>query len=348
MKRIIAILLVIATVFAFVSCAENEETASYAIKAGDTEISLAAYYSQLLTSKNEFLINYIGASTDNPAIWTQDSPSGNNESVGDTITRMTIEDMVQFAWVVEYARDNGATLSDEDMEKLAEGVKSMKERFESEEEYQEYLTTLKFDQEGIEEYLKLTLLYDKGFHLLIGENGLYAVEESEYDDFYNNNFYTVKHIFINNVSKETEDGEAVELTEDEKKEKEEKAEQIYSDLTEGASFDTLYMLGEDNMAGLYPDGMTYTDGMIGDTNYEDAVKALEIGEYTKVEGYYGGIYIVMRVPLSQTDREEYDTYIRTAVHSDLQEKIYADHKDEVIVNYDLINEYNIVDVPIMS
>lgn len=345
MKRIIAILLVALSVLTLASCSKNSND-GYAIIAGDTKLEAAVVYSELVSYKNDFLYNYLGLTEDNPSIWSQDSPSGNGESVGDTITRMAVEDMTQFAWVIEYARDNGAVLGEEDMAKLDEGVKSLKSNFETDEEYIEYLTAMKFTEETIRDYLELTLLYDKGFTMLIGENGLYPVTEQDYDDYYQNNFYTVKHIFINDVSKIGEDEQAVALTEEEKKAQTEKAESIYADLQDGASFDTLYLLSEDSMAETYPEGLTFTQGMI-DSAYEEAVKNLKVGEYTMVNGEYGGIYIVLRIELSEADREGYDSYVKSAVHADLQTEIYNDCKDQVTVNNDVINSFKIEEMPIL-
>lgn len=345
MRRITAILLIALSLLALASCSK-EVGDGYAIIAGDTKLEPAVFYSELLSYKNDFLVNYLGLTEDNEAIWSQDSPSGNGESVGDTITRMAVEDMVQFAWVIEYARDNGAVLNEDDMAKLDEGMESLKSNFETDEEYTEYLTAMKFTEETIRDYLELTLLYDKGFSLLIGENGLYPVAQQDYDDYYNENFYTVKHVFVNDVSKTGEDGQAVALTEEEKQAQTKKAEDIYADLQNGASFDVLYLLSEDSMAESYPDGLTYTDGMI-DSAYEESVKGLDVGEYAMVNGENGGIYIVLRMELSEADREEYDSYIKSAVHADLQGEIYDNCKNEVTVNYDVINSFKIEEVPVL-
>lgn len=342
MKRAIAILLTALSLFTLVAC--SEKTEDHAFKAGDTELGIEAFYSEMYTSKNEFLFNYLQVEKDDPAIWTQDSPSGKGETMGDTITRMVVENMVQFAWVIEYAKDNGVTFTEEDNKSIETALQNLKDGFETEEEYKEYLEKLKFTEETIKKHLEDTLYYDKGFRLLVGENGLYAVSQEQYDSYYNDNFYTVKHIFINDLSKEGEDGEYVLLNEEEKAEQTAKAEQIYADLQNGTDFETLYMLSEDNMAALYPDGLTFEEGMIGSV-YETAVKGLEAGEYTKVTDPNGGIYIIKRLELSQTDREEYESYVQSMVHSDIQTKIYNDHKDEVTVNYDLINQYPIKDVP---
>ena len=346
LKRIIALLLVAVSVFLLVSCADTEvsEENGYVVTCGDTNLDFAAFYSELYNYKNDFLFNYLELDADNPAIWSQDSPAGNSETVGDTVKRMALENVAQFAWVVEYAKDNGAVLDENDLADLEEGYNKLKENLGSEEAYQEYLKTLSFDDESFKEYLKETLYYDKGFRLLTGENGLYAITDEEYEKFYEENFYSVKHIFINDLNKEDEDGNTVELTAEEKKEKEAKAEKIFADLESGTDFETLYMLSEDGMSTSYPDGITFTYGMI-ESVYENAVRSLKPGEYTKINGGNGGIYILLRVDLIESDIETYSELITSTLNTDVQERIYADHKGEVKINYDMVNACKIEDVP---
>ncbi len=344
MKRLTAFILCILMMSAFVSCSETD-TNEYFITVGDTKLVSAVYYSELYGYKIDFLESYLGLTEDNAPIWTQDSPNGRGETVGDALKRMALEDMVQFAWVVEYARNNGAALTEQDLSEIEESIASTKEDFETEEEYQEYMDFLKFTDETLRAYLEDTFIYDKGFEMLIAEGGDYAISEDAFDKFYEENFYTVKHIFINNVNKETDDGETVELTEDEIAAQNDKAQSIYDDLQNGSEFDILFMLSEDNMSESYPNGLTFTEGMI-DSAYEEAVKNLEIGEYTMVNGSYGGVYIVKRLEISEADREQYESYIKNAVYTDVQTEIYNDHKDEVSVNYDIVNSYKMEDIPI--
>ena len=343
MKRILAFLLVMVSLLTLASCSKAE----YALKAGDTVICGEMFYSELYSYKNEFLINYLGLTEDNAAIWSQDSPSGNNETVGETITRMALEEMVQFAWVIEYARDNGAVLGEEDYEAIDTIIEEMRGNFDTEEEFLAYLESLKFDEESMRDYVEFTALYDKGFNMLVAENGLYAVPQEKYDEFYKNNFYTVKHIYINTVSGVDEEGNAVSLTDDEKKAKKDKIDKLMSDLESGVDFDTLYLISEDSMASYYPDGLTFSDGMIFE-EYEETAKSLKAGEYEKIELENGGVYIILRLELSETDREEYNSYIKGTVNADVQMNIYEDHCDEVEINYDIINSYKIEDVPIVS
>lgn len=356
MKRIIALLLIIATVLTFASCNKKAAVAPTAgtttvteetpvMKCGSTEIDYGVFYTQMYTTKNDFLFNYLGAEADDPAIWSQDSPTGRLETMGEAFTRMVLEEIVQFAWVVEYAKDNGAVLTEEDNADVEESYNKLKEELGTEEAYREYLATFKFTDESLKKYYEQMVLYSKGFTLLVSENGLYPINDSDYDKYFEENFYTTKHIFINNVSKEDENGNPILLTEEEKKAQNEKADKIYTDLKDGTSFDVLYLLSEDEMAMSYPDGITFTDGMIEDYNYVESAKALKPGGYTKVDGVDGGIYIVMRCELNYDEMADYEAFIADGVESKIQSKIYSDHSGEVTVNYDVVNLNKVENIP---
>lgn len=341
MKKIALILVLL---FALTSCSNSVIPA---ISVGDTVISDNAFYSELLNYKNEFLLNYLGLSEDSEAIWTQDSPGGKNENVGEAVTRMAVEEMVQFAWVVEYAKKSGAKITDEDKKAIEEDIKALKESFDSEEEFNTYLETLRLNDKELETYIQNTYYYDKGFEKLVSQGGKYEVGEEELKKFYEDNFFTVKHIFIDTLYGYTENGSPVELTEMEKAGKYARAQKIMEDLESGTDFNILTSFSEDGSAATYPDGITFGLGLTSDYAYENAVAELSVGEYTYYESE-GGIYIIKREELSESGFSEYSDYIRSAVYAEVSEKIYSDHKDEVTVNYEVINGMDIKTIPVVK
>ncbi len=335
------VLLILALVLLLSSCSNSTP----AISVGSTEISENAFYSELLNYKRDFLFGYLGVSEDSAAIWTQDSPEGKNENVGEAVTRMAVEEMVQFAWVIEYAKDNGAKITDEDKKLIEEDLKKLKDSFESEEEFNSYLENLHLNDKELKEYIENTYYYDKGFEKLISEGGEYEVGEEQLKKYYEDNFFTVKHIFIDTLYGYDGNGNPVELTEMEKAGKYSRVQQIIDDLENGGNFDILTTFSEDGSHVTYPDGITFGMGLTSDFAYENAVAETKVGEYTYYESE-GGIYIIKRQELSETDFNQYIDYIKSAVYAEVSEKIYSDHKDEVKVNYEVINGMDIKEIKI--
>lgn len=347
MKKIITFALIIFTAFSLISCVEKEKS-EWALSCGETKISKNAYHAQLVTYKSEFLFSYLGVTEDNENYWTQDSPGGRMETVADTLSKMTLEDMVQFAWVVEYAKKNGFTIGEEERTLAEENLAGLKSGFETDEEYLEYINKLGLLEKDVTEYLENTILYDRGFEKLTSEGGLYEVTDETLKNYYSNNFYTVKHVFLNDVNKVDEEGNAVELTDEEKNEKAFKAEEILSDLESGIPFDIFYTMSEDGAATAYPNGMTFTKGVTSDVSFEDEVATMKIGDYKIIRPENGGVYVVTRLELDESAFYDYEEYIYTAVYQSITEDIYRDHSREVEVNEEVIGSFDIKTLPVLG
>ena len=56
----------------------------------------------------------------------------------------------------------------------------------------------------------------------------------------------------------------------------------------------------------------------------------------------------MRTELDESAVEDYADFIFSAVCQEITEIIYDDHKDEVEVNYDVINSIDIATMPVLG
>ncbi len=347
MKKIIAFAFVIFTLLLLVSCADKKES-EWALSCGDTKISKNAYHAQIVTYKTEFLLNYLGVTEDNEMYWTQDSPGGRMESVGDVILKMTLEDMVQFAWVVDYAKKNGFAIGEEEKSTIEADLAELKSGFDTDEKYLEYIGKLGLEEADVKEYVENTYLYDKGFEKLTSEGGLYEINDETLMNYYKKNFYTVKHIFLNDVNKLDEEGNSVDLTEEEKNEKSRKAEEILADLENGVPFDLFYSMSEDDAAASYPNGITFTKGVTTDISFEDEVAKMKVGDYKIIRPENGGVYVVARIELDETAYPDFEEYIYTAVYQSITEDVYRDHSREVEVNTEVVDSFDITKIPVLS
>lgn len=345
MKKIVLFLVVVFSVITLASCSAEEE---WAVSCGDTKISKNAFQAQLVTYKTEFLLNYLGVEEDNNDYWTQTTPGGEFGTFEEALIQMTLEDMVQFAWVVEYAKRCGVEISDIDREVIEEDFTRLKKTFESEDGFEEYIKKLGLTEDDVKVYLENTLYYDEGFGRLVAQDGLYPVTDALLKGFYEENFYTVKYVYLNDETKTDEDGNTVPLTEEEIQEKHLRADGIISDLENGVSFDVLYMMTEDAAYEEYPDGMTMTPGLTTDVTLDEEILSMEIGEYKKITPESGGIYVVSRVELDDMAYYEYEEYINTAVYQAVTEDIYSDHASEVEVNEEVIQSFDVKSLPILN
>ena len=114
------------------------------------------------------------------------------------------------------------------------------------------------------------------------------------------------------VEEEPVEEEVSESPEDYAEKAKERAQEILDQLIGGADFDTLMnQYSEDTGLSTNPDGYVFTDGAMV-SEFEDAVKGLKAGEFTKelVESSYG-YHIIERLELTREDSdftENYDQY----------------------------------------
>lgn len=155
-----------------------------------------------------------------------------------------------------------------------------------------------FTEELFQRYAEYYAELEKLDTYYFGENGAMAPEESEIESYYQEHYMRAKHVLVSAMD---EGNEAI-TDEETLKQLEAKAQDIYQRAINGEDFDALIdEYGEDPGLGSYPDGYVFTEGeMI--TEFEDAVKALEINGISEpVKSDYGW-HIIQRLPLRAEDR----------------------------------------------
>lgn len=202
----------------------------------------------------------------------------------------------------------GVTLSEEDeatlqsvLEQNADSVTGDGDGTATEEEiaaFEEYLLTeMNVDLAFFEEMNTISLLADEGFIQEYGMDGEKMADEDVLAFAEENGMMAAKHILITTVDTTTMEA----LSDEEIAEKHQRAEDLLAQLqaetdpaAQEALFDTLCAeYTEDTGYEYYPDGYVFVEGQMV-TEFEDAVKAMEVGQLSDlVESSYG-YHIIMR------------------------------------------------------
>ena len=200
---------------------------------------------------------------------------------------------------------------------------------------------------------KVSALYDA----LYGTNGIIGITDEDRQNYLDENYVRVRHIYVNNkymyatdedgVQEYTDDGlrKKRELTAEELAAKQALIDAIDESLAQGADFDEVYLpFSEDKY---YKNGYYISENMDFIADVTDSAMSLEVGEYKKIETDYGTHYI-MRLEMDEKPWENednsdffdgYDTTVGQALFADMAEEKIS----EVVLNEDVLGEYTMAD-----
>lgn len=200
---------------------------------------------------------------------------------------------------------------------------------------------------------KVSALYDA----LYGTNGIIGITDEDRQNYLDENYVRVRHIYVNNkymyatdedgVQEYTDDGlrKKRQLTAEELAAKQALIDAIDESLAEGADFDEVYdAFSEDKY---YKNGYYISENMDFIEDVTDSAMSLEVGEYKKIETDYGTHYI-MRLEMDEKPWENednsdffdgYDTTVGQALFADMAEEKIS----EVVLNEEVLGEYTMAD-----
>ena len=204
------------------------------------------------------------------------------------------------------------------------------------------------------------------FSYLYGEKGLNALTDSDFEQYYLNNYYRCQIIYINNKFEyvldengnhtTNTDGTPVTraLSEEKLAEKNAKIKAVNDGIAAGRDFDELYKEyaeGKDSI-GVYTNGFYLTMG----ENYGEPVfykliadiNEIEVGNTTCVE-YDKGTYIIKRLELDagawqQTVNADFFASFETLATNDAFRQFTREYFDKLTIEHTIISNYSIAKV----
>lgn len=341
MKKILAIIMVFAMLFAVSACNIKDVTKMASVGDESAEKGVFNFYLQ------QGMSAAISAAQAEGAQLSADSSAEewNQVMIGEkTATQYAIDETkeaVKSALVLKaVAIKEGMTLTAEDEESIKTQRSQVIEQFGGRYNYEQYFTQAGFTLEDVTKVIENEVYAQKVITKYFGDGGEnkgeIEVSDEEIKKFIADEYVMAKHILISNqpqVAESAEGEEVAEPTEDEKKKADEdakaKAEEIIASLDGGADFDALMKAntadknsetGEIN--GL--NGYLFTKGeMVAE--FEKEAFALKEGEYSKEPvGTTYGYHIVKRLALP-TSGEEYDAAFEGA-----KSKLLSDKMEEMV------------------
>lgn len=178
---------------------------------------------------------------------------------------------------------------------------------------------------------------------LFSEGGMAQITDEMIRDYYAENYYSVRHIFVNTAYDEKIDGTRAPLSNAEETKREETAQEILAFVTAGGSFDDAAQNFKESYVTAYPsvNQMDISAKTANAPELGEALCEMQIDEVRAVRSAYG-IHILKRVA---TDPDNYNkdesavNNITSALKNKLYPEIIARYTPQIVANGDIIRKY---------
>ncbi len=310
-------------------------------------------------------------STDNSSFWGKETEDGETY---EEFYKNLVMDQMRAVLVEKYLFDvNGLSISEDKIDGYKSSIKTQNELYGGRGAYKQYFGYTASDYYNV--YMMMVARSEAVSEFLCGENGEYKVTAEDLETYYTENYVGYQFIMLDMENKvkrdedgnrvvateEDEDGNEVELEEyeteelttEEKEEKQTLGQLILDELEDGASFEDMIAEYSDAYYSVeFPEGMfVLKEGTFIDSTVTEAIKDLEVGEYTdevisvNSDRYQ---YIVKRVELKPAVYEDED-YLEMfedyedAVMMDKYENYIETYFDQITVDTTIAAEYTMED-----
>lgn len=347
-KTTICTLLCIFTLLSFSSCKEAPPSA---MTLGGASISEGVYKYKLCSHKAQFLSTYSDMS-DTDEFWDQMLTDDMNAE--EFLTNLA-NDYVKMDLISIYLFDEyGMKTSAADKKAASDIISDLKEVSGGDKKsFEKILSQYGVDEKTLlqiylDEY-KTTYVYNYVF-----ENGIINVGDSEKQEFLEENYVRIRHIYINNSynydeSYYDDDGNFIKvaLSEEEQAKKDAKIEKVRKALADGDDFDSVYEKYSEETAYKYG---YYLSSKTEDLPSELIVSSftLDVGETLELESEYG-THFIKRLEMdegawkSSANEDFFGTFKDDVYESEFVEFMRS-YFDMIEVNDDIISKYSIREV----
>lgn len=266
-----------------------------------------------------------GTPEEGESIWDKEY---NGETVGSAVKNAVFDSLAKLYAAEEAAFEKGIALTTEEALSITNFKNSLIEMVGTKTAFTEALASVNLTENQLTDLWTKSALVSK---LKTDLSESEAASEEDMKKYFDENYMRVKHILI------MVDGETIPDMAAAKA----KADEVLASLNEGASFEALIeeFSGDKDAEGNINGGDTgyvFKEGDFGNPAFEDASKALAIGEYTKeavaVEGSYSGYHIIKRYEIPENYFADNKDSVKDTVKSVLAEEAYEAYADELLAS----------------
>lgn len=335
---------------------------------GNNTIPDGVFQFLLSQSKTTRLYAQNGNAEDSKEFW--DTKNG-DKTLGQTIFDETLNSALAILYYADVAQKNGVTLTQQQRDNAEQKMQIMVDSYGSRDNFNNEMLKFKTGYNTLRDYYLLEELAQKGADILLGEGGADAITQKELVSYYEQNFVTLRHIFLNTAYNDPSTKQP--LTQQQKQEKSALADRIMQEVNQnGKKLTDFKQYNEDGIINQNPDGVTIPLGelldiyaSVGSQNnvfynyyflfskvpgFAQGALLHDIGEVTRVENSGVGIILVERVALTmdmfETFKEPIERFIiRPKRMNDTVQKLKS--QNQFTIDTQKLSGFTVQDSPVM-
>lgn len=336
--KFIIILSVISLVFT--SCASNQAVMKY----DGSELS-ERIYSYWLNQYREYILSSYPDATDSDEFWNSKLSDDSDVKMKDYFIDIADINIKKNLVCIKLFDDYGLELPEETYQMIDLEIQDYIDSYGSKSEFNKALSELGINDKIYKEVYIIQEKIAMLFNHIFGEGGTHSLTDEEVENYFKNNYVRIKYISIN-LYDEDEEGNLVELDEEEMERRLVQAESIYNDIAAGGDFDRMFKLYSYDKLEEYKNGMYFSINNSGSHPVINEALTIEIGDVSYVEDTYVA-YIVKKFELEEkpylnediNQVQFVDLYTLTA--ESLYQNMLFDYIDDIEIDYNIKNKYSL-------
>ncbi|NLY43823.1 MAG: hypothetical protein GX066_07625 [Clostridiaceae bacterium] len=245
------------------------------------------------------------------------------------INEQALQDAITDRILLQKAKEMNISLTEEDKKKVEEQRKLTMDNYGGEEAYKQVLASYKIDDSTYTKMLSDSIILEKLYYKIAGQVTEDSIPEKELRDYYEKNKENFLQVQVKHILLSTVNDLGSPMSEEDEKEVKKKAEELYSRIKKGESFDKLMNeFGQDPGVKSNPEGYTFTRGQMV-KEFEDTAFSLKQGEVSKPIKTSYGYHIIKSVKAPHyMPFEEAKAQIKNILIAELSQKNYQKYVDQ--------------------
>jgi len=290
-RALSAILAFLLIAVCLTSCAEEE---TYVAMVAGEKITQSEYVYNVIQSMNNYESTY-----QTTIVWND---TINDQVAEDFFAETALEQIARYRVIMQNAEALGFGWNKDNQKEVNEYINNAIKKAGGKSYFKEQLQSMMIDEDYFRFMAKYSILYNQLFEGLFKDGGKSYISDADMKTAYNANYYHYKEIYVSTLNEK-----GIPLKQSEKDAQKAIAEDLYKQLTNGTSFDTLaakYSMDEkddikDSNGGYYKMASSMT------TKFYKAISGLKEGETSKLVETDYGYHIIMRLPIEEDYMNEH-------------------------------------------